>query len=414
MYLGSIPLIKDPDAIQNLLLIARFGIYHHIGTSLWEISQLCMRQCIEWSLHTKALNVSDLLTEQHHRRIFWECYVCDRFSSGILGRPFAILESEISVPLPVDSNDEAISASNATSLDQIVAPLVGSPTELSTFIWHTQLRRISSRIHSTFYTGRSQGSQRSTEGIRTSALKSVGYVYASFLRFEKELRAWRDSAPIFPSPDGLYQSPEWHEFLFEKDRLLLARGAMHNIPAQPYAPTTAAKDILNACFTSATRTIELYAELMKQGLITWTRSYFQVIFTAGLTIIYYASLNPLKDGLCMLATGNASIQDPIGTLNLCSTVLYFFREKMPDAGSFAVVFDVLKDECIKDLPPSPTQHLEHLTNQPSGQSFDYENQDFGMLGFTDDLINQLEAGLGEYAWGSLNMEEFTWDPLDFT
>ena len=46
-YLGVIPLIRDLDAIQNLPLVARFGIYHHIGTSLWEISQLCMRQCIE-------------------------------------------------------------------------------------------------------------------------------------------------------------------------------------------------------------------------------------------------------------------------------------------------------------------------------------------------------------------------------
>lgn len=34
-YLGRIPLIRDIDVIQNLLLVARFGMYHHIGASLW-------------------------------------------------------------------------------------------------------------------------------------------------------------------------------------------------------------------------------------------------------------------------------------------------------------------------------------------------------------------------------------------
>ncbi|KAH7346925.1 hypothetical protein BKA66DRAFT_542872, partial [Pyrenochaeta sp. MPI-SDFR-AT-0127] len=34
-FLGDIPLIKDIEAIQNLLLIARFGMYYHIGCSLW-------------------------------------------------------------------------------------------------------------------------------------------------------------------------------------------------------------------------------------------------------------------------------------------------------------------------------------------------------------------------------------------
>jgi hypothetical protein len=30
-YLRDIPLLGSIDAIQNLLLVARFGIYHHVG-----------------------------------------------------------------------------------------------------------------------------------------------------------------------------------------------------------------------------------------------------------------------------------------------------------------------------------------------------------------------------------------------
>jgi hypothetical protein len=36
------------------------------------------------------------------------------------------------------------------------------------------------------------------------------------------------------------------------------------------------------------------------------------------------------------------------------------------------------------------------------------SQDFG-IGLTDGLMDQLESGLGEYAWGSLNTEGNFWD-----
>jgi hypothetical protein len=141
--LKSMPLIKNIEAIQNLLLVARFGMYHHIGTSLWEISQLCMRQCIEWRLHIGNLDNRDsldLLTEQHHRRIFWACYIVDRYSSGILGRPFAIRESDITVGLPIDVDDAALVTTNAPTLDLVPLNTLSGPTELSIFIHCIKLR----------------------------------------------------------------------------------------------------------------------------------------------------------------------------------------------------------------------------------------------------------------------------------
>lgn len=271
-YLGVIPLIRDLDAIQNLLLVARFGMYHHIGTSLWEISQLCMRQCIEWQLQLRPTRALDPLTEQHRRRIFWECYVLDRYSSGILGRPFAIMESDIDVPLPFDANDEHLVNFSNARLD-MVPESETRPTEVSVFIFGIKLRRISSRVHSTFYTGRNT----TGSGTRTPDFKSIGHVYTAFAQFRKELDDWRATAPLFPFPRSLYERSEWHDFLLEKDVLLLARGAMHNVQSKPYAGA-AVKEILTTCYVSASRIIELYADLMEKRAITWTRSYFQVIF----------------------------------------------------------------------------------------------------------------------------------------
>jgi len=189
LYLGKIPLIKDIDAIQNLLLVVRFGMYHHIGTSLWEISQLCMRQCIEWQLQRRPTQALDPLTEQHRRRIFWECYVLDRYSSGILGRPFAIAESDIDVPLPFDANDEYLINAGMCSLDSI-APSMATPTEVSVFIFCIHLRHISSRVHSTFYTGRSSAAPGPASGAILPEFKSIGHVYSAFAQYRKELRDW--------------------------------------------------------------------------------------------------------------------------------------------------------------------------------------------------------------------------------
>jgi hypothetical protein len=443
-YLGRIPLIKDIDAIQNLLLVARFGMYHTIGTSLWEISQLCMRQCIEWQLHLRPTQNLDPLTEQHQRRIFWECYVLDRYSSGILGRPFAVKESDINLPLPCDANDEHIISSDVQSLD-MVRENGPHPTELSVFIFGIKLRRISSRVHSTFYNGRcpTLGSD-----AKTSDFKSIGHVYTAFSQCRKELNDWRETAPVFAFPRSLYERSEWHDFLLEKDLLLLARGAMHNVPSKPYAGA-AVKEILTTCYVSASRIIELYADLMEKRAITWTRSYFQVIFTAGLTVTFCVSLDALKHS----TNTDVRQRDPARTLNLCSGILSFFKDKMPDAGSSAVVFDVLKDECLKDKAgmndpntgAALSQDSTTITYQtssdattsnvdqaysaafeamsqnninipPNTDQFDpnYEiaTQDFG-FSLTDDLMTQLEAGLGEYAWGSMPMDGNFWDQVSF-
>jgi hypothetical protein len=468
-YLASIPLIKDINAIQNLLMIERFGMYHNIGTSIWEISRLGMRQCIEWQLHLKPKSPLDPMIEQHQRRIFWECYVHDRYSSGILGRPFAILESEISVPLPIDADDETIISSGTVALDSIPTSSSSQPSELSVNLFCIKLRRISSRVHSAFYSGRRPASHSALCGTRTSDFRSVGHVYSSFSQFHKELDVLRASAPIFAEPRCLYERSEWHDFMYEKDRLLLARGAMYNVPARPLSGDSIVKEILIACYMSATRTIELYAHLRGKNAITWTRSYFQVLFTAGLTVIYCISLDILKNR----PQGSVAHPDPLHTLDICSSLLNFFKEKMADAGSFAIVFDVMKEECVKDRASSLLPSLSTIMGQPTSVEHQrqqhhpfstsrlYQNhtlsfgtlphgtsnistsempsiaqhqdtnidhfapqdytdivgaqlpQDFG-LGLTDDLMSQLEAGLGEYAWGSMNMDGLNfWDQFGY-
>lgn len=434
-YLGQIPLIKDLDAVQNLLLVARFGMYHQLRISPWEISQVCMRQCIEWRLNMPRLNTLDPLREQHRRRIFWECYILDRYSSGILGRPFAIMEDDIHVGLPIDADDETLMASTAPSLDDVPGNTTSRPTELSVFIHCIKLRQISSRIHTKFYAGAGVDMKftESVKSTRSARNLSIGHVYTCFSRFQAELNAWRLTAPVYPHPRSLYERPEWHDFLHEKDLMLLARGALHNIPPRSLTAIDVLKDIFTACYGSARQVIELYALLMDKGAITWTRSYFQVIFTAGLTLIYCLSLDVVK-----FDAHESGIHQSLDT---CQRILQFFKEKMPDAGSFTLAFELLKTECVKPRNVAEDEERQLTVTMPY-QSVDQYQSSSGSgthtldlssfpvvpdvqyntfvdpqlydlntgetnMGFADDLdlMTQLEAGLGEYAWGWIPMDE---------
>ncbi|KAJ4287786.1 hypothetical protein N0V90_012490 [Kalmusia sp. IMI 367209] len=327
--------------------------------------------------------------------------------------------------------------STAASLDNIPPNTNSRPTELSVFIHCIKLRQISSHIHTSFYTGHGLDAQ-------FSGYTPQRHVYTSFSRFFAELKAWRLAAPSFQAPRSLYERPEWHEFLYQKDLMLLARGALHNIPSHLLTATGILREIFMACYGSARRVIELYANLMDDRAITWTRSYFQVIFTAGLTVIYCLNFDTVRNGTHEL--------EPVQTLNFCQRILTFFKEKMPDAGSFALAFELLKGECVKPrpIPDNGFRHMEttvssettthnhmtlnssvndmefaplaspeimgdlHLNAYTDPGPFDINTID-PSLGFTDDLdlMTQLEAGLGEYAWGWLPMDNDFLGPMPF-
>ncbi|OSS43831.1 hypothetical protein B5807_11616 [Epicoccum nigrum] len=432
-WLSSIPLIQDIESLQNLLLIARFGMYHQIGCSLWEISQVCMRQCIELRLHEEPSKSLDPLREQHFRRIFWECYVLDRYSSGILGRPFAIAERDITVSLPINAYDDHIATAGTSALDAVYPSASMLITEMSIFIVLIELRRISSRIHTTFYTRRPAVFSAESQHART---RSLGHVYVDFVRFKSELDTWRLTVPTFSDPRSLYERPDWHDFMYHKDMLLLTRGAIHSLPTPLSLSSSSTRQLLNACYTSAARVIQLYGDLMDKRAITWTRSYFQVIFTAGLTVTYCIGLGMLTHSI----HDSASQNEAIDTIARCGKILNHFKDQMPDAGSFAIVFDLLKEDCINSIHIAsgsisrqeasgddgiaPTNATLNILPHTEGLNGDWTymepgvdalgNNIFGTdFGLTDDLMTQLEAGLGEYAWGSMPIDGDLWTQFPF-
>jgi hypothetical protein len=448
-HIGSIPLIGCPDSIQNSLLIGRFGMYHHIGQSLWDISHFCMRQCIELGYHAPPQRALPAIEEQKQRRIFWECYILDRYSSGILGRPFAIADEDISAELPILADDEALKAANINSLSEISDIAPSQPTEVSVFVFYIKLRQVSSRIHTEFSSGRRQSSRsaNSTPMPPTSA----GYVHMKVHTFLDQLDSWRQSAPVFSNPKSLYERPEWYDFLLEKDKSILIRGAMHMAPKlSNNAPPS---DLLVLSLRSATRVILLYSDMLEKKYITWTRSYFQGIFAAGLSILFYLSM---KSDAAQDTSLDVEVS-PAAALQTCSQVLHTFEKEMPDVRSFAVVFDELKDLSMRNMQQThgKTSQFAHVsvpadqamtgnshvsettdwsishnrtqsqadTMTWDSQAIDGANWETSNLGefsmgedglgwplLTEEFMENLEAGLGEYAWGFAGDDHCYWQP----
>ncbi|RDW58920.1 fungal specific transcription factor domain-containing protein [Aspergillus mulundensis] len=190
-----------------------------------------MRLCIEQGLHKPPTTRKSLLHEQLERRVFWECYIIDRYSSITLDRPLAIADRDIRVLLPVDANDEQLDAAEGSVPDLDVfqaTPLTQiAHTELSVFFTSIRHRQITSKIHSLFQSkGRSDG----------PSVTATGRIYTNLYRLLGELNNWRQSVPVFDNPQCVYETQDWFDLRWMRERLILVRKAMDLVPKRGNNP----------------------------------------------------------------------------------------------------------------------------------------------------------------------------------
>ncbi|KAL3464486.1 fungal-specific transcription factor domain-containing protein [Aspergillus heterothallicus] len=448
MHSFTAPILsRGLESIQDLLLIGRFGIYHHIGTSIWEITQLCMRLCIEQGLHKPPVTRKSLLHEQLQRRVFWECYVIDRYSSITLDRPLAIADREIRVFLPVNANDDEIEAAEGSVPDldifQVSPRNQIETSDLCVFFLCIRLRQITSKIHSLF--PYKNPLPASSTGGCFSSLTAPGRIYTNLYRLLQELDDWRQSVPLIESPRCLYESQDFNDLRWMRERLLLVRKAMDLIPRRGHLPP---RDLLDLCSQYATGTITVFCRLHASRRLTYTRSYFQTLFTAGLSVVFYLSVAVDPD--------QATVDHAVDALSHAERVLKQMGEELPDAVQYVTVYEALHRHTLEKLRQSGQwsgfgarePHVSNSMVNPANPSYDatgiiqalpqvplissepraigewplptpnslaagtdvatVDSQNlnvsedvlsFGAL-FWDDTMWSMEAGLGEYAYGN--------------
>ena len=376
-YSLQVSFLGDIRGIQNALLIARFSMYYHVDCSIWDLARFCVRQCVALELHRPPATSLLPLEEQLQRNIFWDCYIHDRYSSGILGRPYAIAEADVTVELPVERSEDELA--NLSSLrEDCCAGKAYPPNKASVFCFVIQLRRLLTRISNCFYT---------TSGHATSPRRGLAHaakVKTDLDRFLQELDDLRANAPAFAEPGSLYERPEWYDFLVEKDKLTLIRGAIAQVPVDRLQPP---HKLLLSSMLCATRVLSLYNAMFSAGHITWTRSYFQIMFTSGLSVMYTMSvLKPEKTGL-QTDSDNLFAQ-AAHTLIATADLMKAFVSEMPDAGRFAMVFDVLvkhytgsgtrarPSRCISPQQEAAVPSINHSRRSPGNDAVEQSSLAF--------------------------------------
>ncbi|KXH52752.1 hypothetical protein CNYM01_05135 [Colletotrichum nymphaeae SA-01] len=354
-------LTRGLASIQDLLLICRFGIYHRIGTSIWDVVRLCGRLCIEQGLHHNDNDSMNFMQVQMKRRVLWQVYMIDRYSSTVLGKPFSIDDRDIEVSFPADANDEDIVTANQISSDFEAfrsSHVTLGTTEMTVFFISVRLRQISSRIHSEF-------SRLACNYLQPSKTHlAPGQIFTTLTCLMQELQYWRDNCPVFQQPKCLYESQDWYDLLLAREQLYLVRRA---IDLMPKRGGKTPHHISVLCLKIALRTIWAYSELCQQRpLTTHTRSYFHMMFTAGLSVLFCVSTSTKleKEGLSDASAG----------LIQCEETLKNMEEQLPSAKQYVAVFEALRRNTTRKLD----KVLETLQSDVlrQGTSLDYTRNGF--------------------------------------
>lgn len=321
------------------------------GSSIWDLIRLVGRLCIELGLHADDSSTQhSTIEQQRRRRIFWHFYTIDRYSSTTLDRPFTIDDCDIHIGLPADVDDEEIEswpdAPSSRPLDLPPEPREPARlTETTILLISVKLRRVSSHIHTEFCCLRDD--YRAASQLHLG----IGRIHVVVNQLLGELEAWRQNAPIIQNPTCLYHSQQWYDLLYAREKLYLVRRAVDLVPRKG---GVLPQHFLTLLLHGALDVIEKYSALCwTTSLITHTRSYFHMMFTAGLSVIFcvlYSSSLPRAD-----------LESSARELGSCERTLGSMTSPLQHAEAYVTVFAALR----RDVSRKIKRALGNVGSSPS-------------------------------------------------
>ena len=277
----------------------------------------------------------------------------------MLGRPFGIDEEDIDVEYPFDADD-------VSSGDLPQANTTNQNTDMTISIHLLQLSRITSRIHHSIYSKQNPGRlDESRNPVRISLstdVSQMGEIFSLLKGFHDELAFWRATAPHFGEPKCVYQTQDWFELSYQRERLALLRAAVKWVPTHSHFPP---KEILSSCVGAACAVIRIYNDMRKKALVTYTRGFTLMIFSSAIVVMFAVSrqMHTLRrqedeQELGMAGVGfsswwsslfddsvqEVSIKECLQVLKEADDVLSWMAEGMSDMESYATFFATLLEE----------------------------------------------------------------------
>ncbi|KAF2623200.1 hypothetical protein BU25DRAFT_494418 [Macroventuria anomochaeta] len=258
-------LLKDDsvETVQGLLLVAQFAVNEHRSANAWLVIGQAIRTAVDLGLHRLQPATFDLYKSEMRKRVFWAAYALDRNISITLGRPCAIRDEDIDIPLPSNLTDARLLTGDDL-FEGAFAP--NHPLDMSTFIHIIQLRQLQSNIQSLFYAADTTYTQAGGTQLHQANIRA-------------RLEDWISRSPRYTqSTMATFQSTEWFQIAYSHALLLLYRPS----PASPVVDAAA----LQTCADSAIGLISSYSTLYAKNKITYTWIALHGLFMASVTMLY--------------------------------------------------------------------------------------------------------------------------------
>ncbi|KAI1085567.1 fungal-specific transcription factor domain-containing protein [Whalleya microplaca] len=331
------------ETLTVVLLLAQYVALNPSKGSLWQLTGMALRLCIDLGLHWETdsvLSMPQIVLEQR-RRLFWATYRYDRLLAITLGRPFGIADQSINTKYP-DSYDSEYRKINddrfdADCHDQRVANHV------------IDLYRLESEIKHVLY-----------HQLQGPTLAYPRANYALWLKdIQPRLRAWQDAIPNLAEagPESIYSRRSWWDAMWCNAVMLLHRP--NPLVANPTVES------LQICFDTACRSITAIKTLQREGRISVVWQWVHHVFLAGLTMIYCIwQSSEVRNAACIL--------DVMATTQDCASTLAALSERFTEASGCRDAFESLSAATLKwlvardkrdrseSLQPTPGNEIHNL------------------------------------------------------
>ncbi|KOS20598.1 putative transcriptional regulatory protein [Escovopsis weberi] len=256
--------------IQNTLFLLTFAQQHATGIgSKWKLARQAMRTCLQLGYHKASTRPIDPVAEQMRRRLFWCCYVQERYAARGLGRPMVVAESDITIPFPDHVN-----------LDDDRSGLVPDPlnrSDVSVLNRQAQLRRISAKVRDELYTRRGAGG-------RVGFLERVEVAQ----RLSAELEQWRAlhaECSTTPYSKCIFETREYMDVNYFRERMFIYSALVVPADAELHAFRPDVK-YLRLCLEAAVQIVVLYQLMLQRGIQTTLWTWVQDALRSGFMILY--------------------------------------------------------------------------------------------------------------------------------
>ncbi|KAI0376467.1 fungal-specific transcription factor domain-containing protein [Hypomontagnella monticulosa] len=305
---------SDLETLTVVLLLAQYIALNPSKGSLWQLTGIALRLCIDLGLHWEtevALSMPQPVLDER-RRLFWAAYRFDRILAITLGRPFGIADQSINtgLPDPYSAQNMGTTEVHGQRMSNHIISLYKLESEIKHVLYH-QL----------------QGA--------TLAYPRANYSLW-FRDIQPRLCGWKDAIPDISKADqdSIYSQQCWWDARWLNAVLLLHRPN----PLVP-RPTT---ESLQTCFDAACQLIKAIKTLQRDGRICVIWQCVHGLFLAGLTMIY-----------CIWESGEvrdkARVLDIMTAAQDCASTLTALAERFPDASGCRDAFESLSAATLRWL-----------------------------------------------------------------